>query len=259
VDAAVPVVYLETESGQPVLTYVNYAMHLDTVGGTEVSADYPYTLATLLGGAKGGGMMTMFTMGCSGNVNHIDVSSATPQKGHGEAARIGTVLAGEVMKTWTRMAAVEAGPLRAKTEVVKLPLAAHKPEDVEWAKTVAGKFGEKNAAPFLEMVKAFRVLDVEARKGKPLEAQVQVIALGNELAWVGLPGEIFVELGLAIKKASPFRQTIVASLANDNLGYIPNGKAYAEGNYEPVSARCAEGSGEMLVETAVGMLKELYP
>ncbi len=258
IDPEVPVVYLQTEDGRPLVTYVNYAMHLDTVGGTEVSADFPYTLSTLLTGAKGGAMMTMFTMGCSGNVNHIDVSHATPQKGHQEAERIGTILAGEVMKTWARASPAEAAALRSKTETVQLPLAPHKPEDVAWAKEVAARFGKPNAAPFLDMVKAFRVLDVDARQGRPLEAEVQVVALGKEVAWVGLPGEIFVELGLAIKRSSPFTRTIVVSLANDNLGYIPNGKAYAEGNYEVVSTRCAEGGGEMLVDAASRMLKEVY-
>ena len=35
------------------------------------------------------------------------------------------------------------------------------------------------------------------------------------------------------------------------IGYIPNKSAYPEGNYEVESARCAEGSGELLV-TNVG-------
>ena len=100
-------------------------------------------------------------------------------------------------------------------------------------------------------------LDVAARKGKPWEAEVQVIVLGRDLAWVALPGEVFVELGQSIKAASPFRQTHVAELANGSFGYIPNRSAYAEGNYEVVSARCAEGSGEMLVTAAIRMLAEL--
>lgn len=258
IDPAVPVVYLESEDGRPLLTYVNYALHLDTVGGTDISADYPYTLSSLLRAAKGGAMTTIFTMGCSGNVNHIDVSSAAPQKGHSEATRIGTVLAGEVIKTWARSESVTPGPIAATLQTVRLPLAAHQPEDLAWAKDVATHFGEKNGPPFLHMVKAFRVIDVDARHGKPLEAQVQVIALGRDIAWVGLSGEIFTELGMAIKKSSPFKQTIVVSLANDNLGYIPNGKAYSEGNYEPVSARCAEGSGELIVDAASRLLKELY-
>lgn len=40
-------------------------------------------------------------------------------------------------------------------------------------------------------------------------------------------------------------------------GYIPDRKAYAEGNYEPTSTRAAAGSGEILVENALRMLNEL--
>ena len=54
-----------------------------------------------------------------------------------------------------------------------------------------------------------------------------------------------------------FKQTLIAELANGSIGYIPNRSAYAEGNYEVVSARCEEGSGEMLVTAAVKMLNEL--
>jgi neutral ceramidase len=87
---------------------------------------------------------------------------------------------------------------------------------------------------------------------------VQVIALGNEVAWVSLPGEIFTELGLAIKLDSPFPHTIIAELANGSIGYIPSRRAYEQGNYEVVSARCAQGSGERLVDAAVKMLKALH-
>src|SRR5262249_53980923 len=90
------------------------------------------------------------------------------------------------------------------------------------------------------------------------EVEVQVVALGRDVAWVSLPGEIFVELGLAIKQDSPFRYTFLAELANGSVGYVPSRRAYPQGNYEVVSARCAEGSGEMLVEAAVKLLKELY-
>jgi neutral ceramidase len=82
--------------------------------------------------------------------------------------------------------------------------------------------------------------------------------LGVILHGLDLPGEVFVELGLAIKKRSPFPMTFVVELANDNIGYVPDRRSYAEGNYEPVSSRCAPGSGEMLVETAVQLLEEIF-
>ncbi len=75
---------------------------------------------------------------------------------------------------------------------------------------------------------------------------------------VPLPGEIFVELGLAIKQDSPFPSTIITELANGSIGYIPTRRAYSQGNYEVVSARCAEGSGELLVDSAIRLLKELH-
>jgi neutral ceramidase len=84
---------------------------------------------------------------------------------------------------------------------------------------------------------------------------VQVISLGDDLAWVSLPGEIFVELGLSIKQGSPFKQTMIAELANGSIGYVPNRVAYPQGNYEVVSARCAEGSGEKLVDEAIKQLR----
>jgi hypothetical protein len=82
--------------------------------------------------------------------------------------------------------------------------------------------------------------------------------MGDQIAWVGLPGEVFVELGLAIKRASPFPLTIVIELANEDIGYVPNREAYPQGAYEPVSSRIAEGSGEMLVDAAIRLLTEQF-
>jgi hypothetical protein len=49
---------------------------------------------------------------------------------------------------------------------------------------------------------------------------------------------------------------MIAELANGSIGYIPDEGAYPQGNYEVVSARCAKGSGEKLVETALRLLKK---
>ena len=253
IDPEVKVLAFNGDGGNTIATYVNFAVHPDTVGGQEISADYAHTLSKILSKVKGESMVTVFANGTCGDINHVDVGTKEPQKGHGEAERIGTVLAGEVIKTYARMKPVAPGSLRAKSEVVKLPLAQIKDGEVE----VARRTSLKSDAKFLEKVHAFKVLDVAARGGRPIEAEVQVIALGDDVAWVGLPGEIFVELGLEIKRRSPFRQTIVVELANNSIGYVPTKRAFGEGNYEVVSARCAEGSGEMLVEAALRLLNEL--
>ncbi len=258
IDPDVPVVYVETEGRKPLAAYVNYALHLDTVGGMEYSADYPYTLASLLANVKGPGLVALFTIGCAGNVNHIDVSTSEPQKGHGEAARIGTVLAAAVLKSLKASREVDAGAIRTRTEVVNLPLPEFGPDDLAKARDIQATFGKPNAAPFADLVRAAKIIDVAERQGKPLDAEVQVVALGDQIAWVGLPGEVFVELGMTIKRVSPFPYTIVAELANGSIGYVPDRKAYAEGAYEVISARCAAGSGEMLADAATRLLVSAY-
>lgn len=259
IDPAVPVVLFESQAGQPLATYVNFAMHLDTVGGTEASADYPYTLSALLGKIKGQNMLTVFTIGAAGNINHINVNSASPQKGHDEAARLGTVLAGEVLKTYSRLKPVLGHKLQAESRIIPLQPAQVEPSDEERARAFAAKVDSGGQVKFLDTVFAFKVLDTVARNGKPLDAEVQVIALGDQIAWVALPGEVFTELGAAIKQASPFPLTIVTELAHGPVTYIPNEVAFPQGNYEVVSSRVAKGSGEKLVSAAKALLNVVYP
>jgi neutral ceramidase len=260
IDPEVPVVYFESAAGKPMATYVNYAVHLDNVAEPKISADLPFTLARALADFKGSEMTTVFSAGCCGDVNHIDVRWGEPQRGSSNAARMGTILAAEVLRTWPRLKPVEADAVRVRSEIVPLALPAISEADVARARAVVARLEDPSAKRpgFLEMVDAFKTRDVAARQGRPLEVEVQVIALGDELAWVALPGEIFVELGLAIKQDSPFRRTIIAELADGAIGYIPARRAYAQGNYEVISARCAEGSGERLVDAALRLLKELY-
>jgi len=260
IDPDVGVLLLQTPDAKAAIaTYVNFAMHPDTVGGLQISADYPYTLSRLLGEYKGADMLTIFANGACGNINHVDVKWQDPQKGHHEAVRIGTILAANVLQAYKKALPV-SGSLRTRSETVKLPLPIVSEAEIEEARRIARIPADaKTPQPkFLDRVKAYKVLDVMARDGKPHEVEVQVIALGDEVAWVSLPGEMFVELGLAIKKASPFRYTFIAELANGSVGYIPNREAYAQGAYEVVSSRCAEGSGELLVQSGIHQLKRLH-
>ncbi len=182
------------------------------------------------------------------------------KKGHGEAARIGLRLASAALRSWPKLQSVPSGTLRFERNVVQLSSDAIAPERVEWAHQVVSALQQKNtpAPKFMELVEAFKVIDIDERKGEPWSCEVQVITLGNHIAWVSLPGEIFVQLGMMIKDGSPYPMTMVHELANGSLGYIPTSQAFAQGNYEVVSSRVAQGSGEKLVETALASLRRLY-
>lgn len=257
IDPEVLILYAEGEGAKPVLTYVNFAMHPDTTGGTKISADYPGALARVLAQYKGPEMLCMFANGCCGNINHRHIQWTGNQTSPAEATRLGTILAGDVLRSYPNLMPIPGGKLRVAFELLQLPLAPVTEAEVKQAEEIQARVNDPKTT-FMEKVKAFQVLDVQARKGKSLDVEVQVIGWGTEWAFVSLPGEIFVELGLSIKEASPFEFTSLVELANGSIGYIPSKPAYLEGNYEVVSARCGPGAGEMLVKAAVRMLEQLH-
>ncbi len=62
-----------------------------------------------------------------------------------------------------------------------------------------------------------------AAGGKPIEAEVAALRVG-EFRLVTFPGELTVEIGLAIKKASPHPSTFVAGYTNGYLYYTPTAR-----------------------------------
>jgi len=207
--------------------------------------------------AKGDDFFTLFTIGAAGNVNHLDFSRKDPQSGFEEAARIGAVLAGDVLKVIQAAPVVPDPVIQVSDKILPIPVPTYTAAEVADAERVQATFGKPNAAPFLDLVKAARVLELNARHGKPLDAEVQVFTIGDKVAIVGFPGEMFAEFGLQLKEDSPFPVTILAELANGAYVYIPNRVAYKEGNYEPTAARLPEGSGEALVDSAFDQLLAL--
>ena len=238
---------------QPRAGLTSFALHADTVGGTEYGADFPGYVARFLQGVVGENFISLFGNGPCGDINHIDVSDPRPQKGDKEAERIGTLLGRKVLGLFPSLKPI-GSPLRVRTTTVIVPLQQYKPEQTAKARENMKKIGSKEL-PFLQQVESYKIMDLQWRNTNALALIVQVFTLGNDTAIVGLPGEIFSELGFAIKNQSPFRNTIVVELANDSIGYVPTRKAFAEGSYEVVNSRVAPGGGEMLVQAAVRLLK----
>lgn len=261
-DPAVGILYAEKPGArgysQSIATFVNFAMHPDTTGGSKFSADWPGALARVLASYHGPHHQTLVGNGTCGNLNNYDFFWAWPNNGPGEQNRIAAILGGSIFQAYKDLTPIDAGPIGAATETVELALPEVTSEEVEAAKKALATTKDDRGANFMKLVRSYRVLDVASRNGQPHQVEVQAISLGKDVAWVGLPGEVFVELGLAVKHRSPFPHIFVVELANDNIGYIPDRRSYAEGNYEPESARCAAGSGEKLVDAAVQLLEKLH-
>jgi hypothetical protein len=236
----------------------NFPLHADTVGGTDLSADFPYYLEERLRrDYKRPNLVSIFAQGTSGNINHVNVATADPQKGFEEAEGIAFVLASQigaqlgagVDRAWPRMG-VASGR-------VELPLQQYTPEEIASARSLFAKIQDRKL-PFLVGVKAVKIVKIADRyHGGPISAQVQALRLSDDTAIVMVPSELFVEFGLEIKRRSPFAHTMVIELANDSFGYVPTKRAFEEGAYEPTNALIAPGGGEQIVELAVRLLGEL--
>ncbi len=258
VDRGVPVLYFEEPKDEkPIAAYVNFGLHQDTTGGLKFSADYAYTLERVMKFAKGDDFFTLFTIGAAGNVNHFDVSRKDPQQGYEEAARIGAVLAGEVLKVIQAAKPVVDIKIRVSDEMVPIAVPTYTEAELAEAIKTQATQGTASPAPFLDLVKSARILELNARHGKPIDAEVQIMTIGDTVAIAAFPGEMFAAFGIQLKEDSPFPVTVMAELANGEFGYIPNRVAFEEGNYEPITARLSKGSGELLMDSAQRQLLKL--
>lgn len=250
--------FSDAASRKPFASVTNFAMHLDTIGGTEYAADYPYYVERRLREKLGSEFISIFGTGTCGDINHINVNAAANQlKGHAEAERIGNALGDTIVATLPKVMDQREPSLAVRQKTIEVPAQQFSPAEIAKAQERMPKIGTRDLT-FLEQVEANKIVDVAQRYSSgrvPIE--VVAIRLNKDVALVSLPGEVFVELGLAIKKASPFKTTLVIELANDAPAYIPTTKAFAEGSYEIVNSRVAPGGGEKLADLAISLLKEL--
>jgi neutral ceramidase len=229
-------------------------MHCDTIGGTLYSADYPFFLQETLRSKFGKHFISGFGAGTCGDINNIDVHNPNPFKGFPNAEYLGTNLGKTVLDATPHLRSITNPSFKVLSAKIDVPLMKPTAEQLADAHTKIDKLGDPNTDFFVKVI-AVKILDLE-HKANPYTMEVQVFRFDADTALVCLPCEIFVDLGLAIKQASPFKNTIVQSICNDRPSYVPTKKAFTEGSYEISNARVASGAGEMLVDTAVKLLNE---
>jgi len=89
----------------------------------------------------------------------------------------------------------------------------------------------------------------------------------GDTAVVGTPGEIFGEIGAAVRAASPAPVTIFAGYSNGVLGYIATPEEYPYGGYEPAVAQrgyahpapFSPDVAGIIRDTSLELLAQLFP
>jgi len=254
----------------------NFALHLDTVGGLEWSADYPHALEQSVRKPLGASVVSLFGTGCCGDINHADPTGAPRRKSDEIGAALGTTIVARLPE----LTPVEGTQLQARSRTVPLRLMPVTPAETLESLELVRKAQAGEKVDFLKHVSAYKALVLDQLRnkepiakgsdvlslglsrhwggiGETIPAEVNVFTLGTDVAIVFLPGEVFVELGLAIKQASPFRTTLIVELSQSvETVYIPTRAGSVGGGYEPTNSFVERGSGERLVEAALSLLRE---
>jgi len=242
-----------------------FACHPITFSPNQFSGDYPACLASALRHHFGDGFTSVFGIGAAGDIGNIDATGQHRPARTNEPARIGYALSDWILTNLTRLETIDAPNLAVRSSIVDVPLEEITPEDVAASYAVIHQNDTLAPVSGRAIDHAWKVLTVERLRkehGDNIPMEVNAVRIGNDTAIVTLPHEIFVELGLAIKQASPFKHTFVISLANDLDFYVPTRRAFAEGavgSYEVNVAAIKPGGGEMLVGAAVKLLQDLKP
>ncbi len=235
-DPSVTVLSIRSADDKPLALFANYSLHY--VGDMPaLSADYFGVFAELIGQKlkAGPGFVGILSNGNSADVNNVNFQQMTPKYQTGERSRL---VADAVATSATK--ALEKAEYRSDISLAaatkSIPLAVRKPKTEEF----------KHASNLLEKAKGRELKGVEEIYAREtvlmndypdtVSVPLQVLRIG-ELAIAAIPCEVFTEIGLGLKKSSPFKPTCVVSLANGYYGYLPTPAQHKLGGYETWRAR----------------------
>ena len=272
IDESVNVVRFDSMEGYPLCFIVNYALHLDTNAHPDkFDADYAGTMREALRRKYGRDVVVLFLNGCCGNINHYDFKNYNHEKTHKfpktySSWHIGEGLADTVAKM-NPPPYPRAGEILMQGRYCTFPTPRRfaSEERKAWARRFMeyaekAKTEGKTVNSHDEQCAEIYLAEDADKTPRLMDIGVHVLQLGD-IVFVGLPGEIFSEIGLQIKALSPFPHTVVVELADGWHGYIAPDYVLRAGCYETIYSNISYtglGTADILVNGAVTMLKGMF-
>ncbi len=293
VDPEVKIVRIDTEDGQPLAALVNYSCHPITVGPdcTLITPDYPGVVKRVV--EQNTGATCLFLQGAAGNVGPI---RGVARNGLQEYRRLGGILGSEASRVWWELTTrpgreryagtLESGAplaiyvdepqpeadttLRVATRPLHLPLKQLPPPEQleaefdnynqELNELRAGGGAESRLLELTMLAKRTGMRRDLARRlqgRSQLTFELQVFTIGDSIALAAIPGEPFVEIGMAIKRGSPFANTLFSGYSNVGWAYIPMPDAYPLGGYEVEITPFSPAASEIIIDESLALLHDL--
>lgn len=272
-DQRVNVLRFDREGGDNVVLF-NYGLHADTVNGEMLSSDWPgWTCRTL--SAALDGVNAMFFPGAQGDVgstnvnpapgdmNDTEISFDNEMKSPGMARFVGRAIAGTVLQVYDKVAYVEVDRIGALRHRISVPSNVPSPEQLPLAHKYRQlhEEGRDSEIPYEAMelttvvAEAIRMCNLESGPSA-FDFELTGVRIGP-VAFVGIPGEPFTDIGVNIKKNDGWDMILPCALVNGSEGYFPTRSAYDDGGYEARSSSFKAGVDEVIIDGAAALLDKL--
>jgi len=215
-DKTVAVIRFDSLAGEPIAIVTNYGVHGTVLGqgNLQISSDLPGSTARFVEQHFGDKIVAPWTSGTSGDQDPIYRTGTDFRN----VAALGRILGEEVIQVADGIKTSPRARVRAMQSVVTCP----------------GKRTVQAPGPGRE----YKWEDAD-----PVSIRLSLLVI-NDIAITGVSGEVLTNIGLRLKKESPFTRTIMVTHCNGSSGYLPDDAAYEQVSYEITTTRVKPGCAE---------------
>ena len=264
-DPTMHIIQFKREGGKDVVL-CNWRAHPQLTGGNKIknlSADYPAPFREILGAQLN--CHVHFLQGAAGNINP---KSRIPGEQYSLDHRVfGARLAYFAVKCLDHdMQEVEAGTIKTK-QLIFPGRADHSMDHKATDGAKVWKFfmdtGDREGTAALckehGFASVYHAGSVSAKAHAPetLDLELNAITIGDALAFVTAPNELFDTNSVYTEEHSPYEMTFTCGYCNGHWFYIPSRYGYDYSCYESHVSRFAAGTGEEVSNTFLDMLQQL--
>lgn len=264
-DESLQLIRVVREGGKEIIM-VNYGTHADTMGGiTKYCTDWPGFTADIIEGVFSCQKEAMVLVGAQGDSNQVNVflkRGYAKNYGMTKALFMAHALTNETMRIFDEAKEIPSDKVAYFHTHVKIDKNPHTPEEEPIAQKVQQIYLEKGTqAPELadypmSYVKALRICQNMKRPFSAFELDMYGLQIGN-VAFIGIPGEPFMQIGMDIKAENKLDMTVVTALTNGGEGYYPDAAAFEEAGYERDTTPFAPDCAEKLLEGAKTIMNQM--
>jgi neutral ceramidase len=275
VDPTVEVIRVDALEGGALAVLVHYACHPVILGPKSIlSADYPGALRAHLK-PRYPGAVILFANGACGDIDPVTNREVWGQGTFEDVDAVGAALAEDARAAAEGAVPVDPAPLAARQGLMTLPYdvpgATYVREQIAHYEAQARALGRveehfKEVTADVPMprfwLRYYSLLEQRLAAGDLPEqdhAPLQVFTIGDAVALLGIPAEVYTAQGRALRQGSAFPHTLPVCYANGDIGYIAPPSEFAAGSYATSLAAAVYGGPPFKPTVGAEFLKAALP